>query len=153
MVVQPCGLNHELNPRQGQAMAKITECRDAPLWERACVPEQREARRVEGAGGTDRERKKVRHSAAQNVRYLAGETVHTNGVESFWSMLKRANKGVYHRLSPKHLQAYVDTFAARQNVQEMDTLAQMQHVVAGLIGKRLTYCNLTADNARAAMAT
>ncbi|MCY4645682.1 MAG: transposase [Gammaproteobacteria bacterium] len=43
-------------------------------------------------------------------------------------MLKRAHKGVYHRLSPKHLQAYVDTFAGRQNVREMDTLAQLQRM-------------------------
>jgi len=102
--------------------------------------------------GTGREHETVRHSAQEYVRYLAGETVHTNGVESFWSMLKRAHKGVYHRLSPKHLQAYVDTFAARQNVREMDTLAQIQHVVAGLIGKRLTYRRLIEDNGRSAVA-
>ena len=103
-------------------------------------------------GGSWREHETVRHSAQEYVRYLAGEKVHTNGVESFWSMLKRAHKGVYHRLSPKHLQAYVDTFAGRQNVRELDTLAQMQHVVAGLIGRRLTYRDLVADNGRSAMA-
>ena len=102
--------------------------------------------------GTDRPHETVKHSAQEYVRYLAGETVHTNGVESFWSMLKRAHKGVYHRLSPKHLQAYVDMFAGRQNVREMDTLAQIQHVVAGLIGRRLTYRDLVADNGRSAMA-
>ena len=102
--------------------------------------------------GTGRHHETVKHSAAEYVRYLDGEKVHTNGVESFWSMLKRAHKGVYHRLSPKHLQAYVDTFAGRQNVREMDTLAQMQHVVAGLIGRRLTYRDLVADNGRTAVA-
>ena len=102
--------------------------------------------------GADRPHETVNHSAQEYVRYLEGETVHTNGVESFWSMLKRAHKGVYHRLSPKHLQAYVDTFAGRQNMREMDTLAQIQHVVAGLIGRRLTYRNLVADNGRSAMA-
>ncbi|MCZ0935998.1 MAG: IS1595 family transposase [Gemmatimonadetes bacterium] len=102
--------------------------------------------------GTDRDRETVKHSAAEYVRYLAGETVHTNGVESFWSMLKRAHKGVYHRLSPKHLQRYVDTFAGRQNVREMDTLAQMQHVVAGMVGRRLMYRDLIADNGRSALA-
>ena len=103
-------------------------------------------------GGTGREHETVKHSAAEYVRYLDGERIHTNGVESFWSMLKRAHKGVYHRLSPKHLQAYVDMFAGRQNVRQMDTLAQMQHVVAGLIGRRLTYRNLVADNGRSAVA-
>ncbi|MDE0358599.1 MAG: IS1595 family transposase [Gammaproteobacteria bacterium] len=103
--------------------------------------------------GTDRDRETVKHSAAEYVRYLAGETVHTNGVESFWSMLKRAHKGVYHRLSPKHLQAYVNMFAARQNIRELDTLAQMQHVVAAMVGRRLMYRDLIADNGRSAAAS
>ena len=38
---------------------------------------------------------------------------HTNGIESFWAMLKRAHKGTFHKLSPKHLQRYVSEFAYR----------------------------------------
>ncbi|MDE2716309.1 MAG: IS1595 family transposase [Chloroflexota bacterium] len=96
--------------------------------------------------GTERPHETVRHSVSEYVRYLAGEVIHTNGIEAYWAMLKRGHKGVYHRLSPKHLQAYVDMFAARHNLRELDTLAQIQHVVASLIGRRLTYRNLTADN-------
>ena len=59
--------------------------------------------------------------------------------------LKRAHKGVYHNLSAKHLQRYVGTFAGRQNVREMDTLAQMQHVAAAMVGRRLLYRDLVAD--------
>ncbi|MDE0394981.1 MAG: IS1595 family transposase [Gammaproteobacteria bacterium] len=84
----------------------------------------------------------VSHSAGEYVRYFRGVKIHTNGVESFWGMLKRAHKGVYHKLSAKHLQRYVSQFAGRQNVREMDTLEQMQHVVAGLVGRRLTYRDL-----------
>ena len=83
----------------------------------------------------------VGHSVGEWVRGMA----HTNGVESFWSMLKRAHKGVYHKLSAKHLQRYVNEFAGRHNIREMDTLEQMQHVVAGMIGKRLMYKELIAD--------
>ena len=43
----------------------------------------------------------VRHSVA---KYVKGQA-HTNGIESFWATLKRAHKGVFHKLSPKHLQA------------------------------------------------
>ncbi len=86
-------------------------------------------------GGSGREHETVKHSAQEYVRYLEGEKIHTNGVESFWSMLKRAHKGVYHKLSPKHLQRYVSQFAGRQNIREMDTLGQMQHVVAGMVGR------------------
>ena len=82
----------------------------------------------------------VRHSVGEYVRDMA----HTNGIESFWSMLKRAHKGVYHKISPKHLQRYVDEFAGRHGVRERDTLDQMQSVVAGMVGKRLTYRELVA---------
>ena len=80
----------------------------------------------------------VRHSVSE---YVKGE-VHTNGIESFWSMLKRAHKGTFHKLSPKHLHRYVTEFAGRHNVRESDTLDQMHSVVAGLVGKRLMYKDL-----------
>ena len=44
-------------------------------------------------GGSDRPHETVKHSANEYVRYLNGEKVHTNGVESFWSMLKRCPPG------------------------------------------------------------
>ena len=92
--------------------------------------------------GSGRKHETVKHSAKEYVRILKGVKIHTNGVESFWSMLKRAHKGVYHKLSAKHLQRYVSQFAGRQNVREMDTLEQMEHVVAGLVGRQLTYRDL-----------
>ena len=68
--------------------------------------------------------------------------MHTNGVESFWSMLKRAHKGTFHRLSPKHLQRYVNEFAGRHNIWNRDTIDQMTAIVAGQVGKRLMYQEL-----------
>ncbi len=82
----------------------------------------------------------VRHSVGEYVDGMA----HTNGIESFWSMLKRAHKGVYHKISAKHLQRYVDEFAGRHGVRERNTLDQMQSVVAGMVGKRLNYKELVA---------
>ena len=82
----------------------------------------------------------VKHSVGEYVNGLA----HTNGVESFWSMLKRAHKGTFHKLSRKHLQRYVNEFAGRQNIRDMDTIDQMGHIVARLIGKRLMYRELIA---------
>ena len=86
-------------------------------------------------------RETVKHSVGEYVRGLA----HTNGVESFWAMLKRGYHGVYHQMSEKHLQRYVNEFAGRHNIREMDTLAQIQHVVAGMVGRRLMYRDLVAD--------
>ena len=83
----------------------------------------------------------VRHSVGEYVDGMA----HTNGIESFWSMLKRAHKGVYHKISPKHLQRYVNEFSGRHGVRERDTLDQMSVMVAGMVGKRLMYRELVAD--------
>ena len=84
----------------------------------------------------------VRHSLSE---YVKGD-VHTNGIESFWSMLKRAHKGTFHKLSPKHLDRYVQEFAGRHNLRELDTIVQMTAVRGGMEGKRLRYRTLIADN-------
>ena len=72
--------------------------------------------------------------------------MHTNGIESLWSMLKRAHKGVYHKLSPKHLDRYVREFSGRHNIRDLDTIDQMASVVRNMAHKRLTYKQLTANN-------
>ena len=73
--------------------------------------------------------------------YVDGE-IHTNGIESFWSMFKRAHKGTYHKMSPKHLQRYVDEFAARHGLRRQDTVTIMREIVSRSIGRRLTYQEL-----------
>ena len=60
-------------------------------------------------------------------------------------MLKRAHKGTFHRLSPKHLQRYVNEFCGRHNVRELDTIDQMRLLAKGLEGKRLRFKDLIAD--------
>lgn len=84
----------------------------------------------------------VQHKAGEYVE----DRVHTNSIESFWSMLKRGHKGVYHKFSPKHLQRYVDQYAGRHNMRELDTIDQMSLVVEGMAGKRLTYKKLIEPN-------
>lgn len=69
---------------------------------------------------------------------------HTNGIESFWAMLKRGYKGTYHNMSVKHLSRYVTEFAGRHNVRDMDTLVQMTVLTKGLDQKRLRYVDLVA---------
>ena len=83
----------------------------------------------------------VNHSAGEYVRGAA----HTNGIESFWSMLKRGYQGTFHHFSEKHLDRYVAEFAGRHNVRDADTIEQMRNVVAAMVGKQLTYRSLIAD--------
>ena len=82
----------------------------------------------------------VKHSVGEYVR---GQ-VHTNGIESFWALLKRGYYGTYHRMSFKHLQRYVNEFAGRHNVRPLDTIEQMKAVVVRMDGKRLRYRDLIA---------
>ena len=84
----------------------------------------------------------VNHSA---LEYVRGD-VHVNGVESFWAMLKRAHKGTFHKLSPKHLDRYIQEFVGRHNLREKNTLKIMHAIVDGMHGKRLKYKDLIADN-------
>ena len=84
----------------------------------------------------------VKHSVGE---FVNGQ-VHTNGLESFWSMLKRAHKGTFHKLSPKHLDRYVQEFAEKQNMRESDTIAQMRQTVTALVGRDLPYRSLIANN-------
>ena len=82
----------------------------------------------------------VNHKAGEYVRGQA----HTNGVESFWSMLKRGYQGTYHQFSVKHLDKYVNEFAGRHNTRPLDTIDQMGRMADGMVGKRLTYQELTS---------
>ena len=82
----------------------------------------------------------VKHRTGQYVDPETGAS--TNGMESFWSMLKRAHTGTFHKISPKHLDRYVTEFAGRHNMREYDTLAQMGEIVRGMVGRRLKYADL-----------
>ena len=61
-------------------------------------------------------------------------------------MLKRAHTGTFHKLSPKHLDRYVQEFAARHNLRDEDTIDIMAAVASGMRGKRLRYRELIAPN-------
>ncbi len=82
----------------------------------------------------------VKHSVKEYVR----GRVHTNGIESFWSTLKRAHKGTFHRLSPKHMHRCVDEFVTRHNIRDMDTLAQMALIASKMGKSKLRYKDLVA---------
>ena len=92
--------------------------------------------------GIDRLHESVKHSVSEYVNGMA----HTNGIESFWALLKRGYHGAYHKISPKHLDRSISEFEYRHNIRGADTVDQMSEVVHGMCGKRLTYQHLIADN-------
>ena len=88
----------------------------------------------------------INHVAVPHSRgeYVHGE-VHTNGIESHWSMFKRGIIGTYHHISPKHTERYAIEFAGRHNDRPKDTVDQMADMVRGMDYKRLRYADLIAD--------
>jgi transposase-like protein len=75
--------------------------------------------------------------------YVDGQ-VHTNGLENFWSLLKRGLKGTYVSVEPFHLFRYLDEQVFRYNFRslEHDGL-RFEHVASHILGKRLTYAEVT----------
>ena len=82
----------------------------------------------------------VKHGAGEYVR----EDIHTNGMESHWSMLKRGINGTFHHISKEHAGRYATEFAYRHNVRESDTPDQIANLVKATEGKRLKYEDLIA---------
>ena len=83
----------------------------------------------------------VCHSVGEFVKGMA----HTNGLESFWALMKRGYHGTYHKMSPKHLNRYVQEFAGRHNIRGLDTIAQMALIARRLDRKRLRYRDLVGE--------
>jgi transposase-like protein len=81
----------------------------------------------------------VRHSAGEYSR----DGIHSNGIEGYWSLLKRQIVGIHHFVSPKHLNAYVSESAWRFNLREMGEGARV-NALLGETNGRLRYKELIA---------
>ena len=83
------------------------------------------------------------------VEYVRGE-VHTNGLENFWSLVKRVLNGTYISVEPFHLFRYLDEQAFRYNHRKMNDGDRFDIVVRQIVGKRLTWDHLTGKAAQLA---
>jgi transposase-like protein len=88
---------------------------------------------------TPYDREVVNHA----IEYVNGH-VHTNGIENFWSLLKRGLHGTYISVEPFHLDAYVKEQVFRyNNRKDADDFTRFATCIQGIVGKRLTYKALT----------
>lgn len=83
----------------------------------------------------------VHHVINHAVEYVRGH-VHTNGIENFWSLLKRSLKGTYVSVEPFHLFRYLDEQAFRFNKRKGTDFDRFVEVVSMVFGKRLEYKQL-----------
>ena len=84
----------------------------------------------------------VTHSEGKYVR----DQIHTSGIESFWSMLKRGYVGTFHHMSVKPLSRYVDEFCHLQNSKDIGTIDFMTKIAESIVSRRLTYEQLVREN-------
>ena len=91
--------------------------------------------------GYDHQR--ITHGAREYVR---GD-VHTNGIENYWSHLKRTYIGTYHYMSPEHLHRYVTEHSFRYNRRKVMVLDRMGEAAQSMEGRRLTWRELTGSAA------
>jgi transposase-like protein len=86
------------------------------------------------------------HAAVDHaVEYVSG-MVHTNGLENFWSLLKRTVKGTYVSVNAEHLFRYLDEQTFRYNERKDNDKGRFLKAIAGIIGRRLTYLSLIAKD-------
>jgi hypothetical protein len=75
-------------------------------------------------------------------KYVDGE-IHTNGIENFWSLLKRGLKGTYIAVEPFHLFRYLDEQAFRFNSRKLTDGERFVEALSSVVGRRVTYQELT----------
>ena len=132
----------------GNAVAKKVEKTDTPTLARFLTTyvEPKETLYTDEARaytplGSVYQHESVNHSAGEYVKGKA----HTNGVESFWALLKRGYTGVFHDFTWKHLDRYLAEFPQRWNMLGLSSEQRIDAILKAGVGERLTYASLTAD--------
>lgn len=85
------------------------------------------------------------HNVIDHAEAYVRGNVHTNGMENFWSLLKRGIKGTYVSVEPFHLFRYLDEQAFRFNTRKQSDRERFNSALKSVAGKRLTYVKLIGD--------
>ncbi len=82
------------------------------------------------------------HQVIEHATQYVNGTVHTNGIENFWSLFKRALRGTYVNCDVEHLSRYLDEQVFRFNNRRGNDGTRFTEVLSMVAGKRLTYAEL-----------
>lgn len=85
------------------------------------------------------------HAVIDHAESYANGKIHTNGLENFWSLLKRSIKGTYVSVEPFHLFRYLDEQSFRFNTRKLSDGMRFLSAAVGIVGKRLTYKSLIGE--------
>ena len=88
------------------------------------------------------------HEWVNHMQEYVRGSVHTNGLENYFSLLRRMLKGTYIAVEPQHLEAYVDEQACRYNWRKVSDAERFHRVMRRVVGKRLAYSTLTGGKKR-----
>jgi hypothetical protein len=84
----------------------------------------------------------VKHGIGEKKYVTEGEH-HTNTIEGYWTLLKRMYTGIYHYMSPQHLQRYCDELSYRYNSRELKDCFRFEEAIGKAENARITYNQLT----------
>jgi transposase-like protein len=94
--------------------------------------------------------KNFTHRTVNHMNEYVNGRVHTQGIENFWSLLKRGLNGTYVAVEPFHMDSYVDEQVFRYNTRKQTDAKRFAKVLSQVAGKRLTYSELTGREASVA---
>jgi transposase-like protein len=101
---------------------------------------------TDDAVGYDKLRYRFVHDVVNHAETYVKGRVHTNGLENFWSLLKRTLRGTYVAVEPFHLDRYVDEQVFRFNNRKVKDTDRFALAMSQVAGKRLTYAELTGKD-------
>lgn len=148
-VIKGRGMKHKaavmgMLERKGKVRAKVIAWADAVTLNENLEANIEAGSTVitDGHGGYRQMDSEFIHQVIDHAVEYVRDNVHTNSIENFWSLLKRAIKGTYVSVAPEHLQKYVEEQSFRFNARKGNDKQRFLGVVGAVSGKRLTYKEL-----------
>jgi hypothetical protein len=132
--------------REGTVRATVIPDRTKGVMQENVRPHVEEGSQIysDEAGSYWRMDEEYVHGIVNHAEQYVNGNIHTNGLENFWSLLKRSIGGTYVSVEPYHLFRYVDEQAFRyNNCKSMDDGQRFNYAMRKIVGKRLTYAELT----------
>lgn len=148
-VVKARGMSHRtavmgMLQRKGNVKAKVVAWTDRPTLQGAIRENVESGSTVltDDHGAYRHMSSEFTHEVINHAMEYVRGNVHTNGIENFWSLLKRTIKGTYVSVGPEHLQKYVEEQTFRYNKRKGNDQDRFVSLVQSVSGKRLTYQQL-----------